>query len=291
MPAASTRTPDTITADQPGATVSTWDAWRRPLSLLTIDDSGKPDRIVAMRVCWRGVPRFRAAARSRARNGVRRLALTLIIVLTTAPAAAQDERRFAGALFGVATLSADARAVTTASETAVSLYEPGNGPALNLFAGIHVAQYFTIQANWIWNRNDLTLTSAVAAPAASAFYEQHRDSRHHAVVLDGLIYFRRLDSAIRPYLGTGLSIAHFSSNETAVTAAEGGLNPPAARIASTRIGLRSHVGIDFKLARHLAFRYSFSETLSANPISPSLTPRGRRGLMNFQNLFGFVSRF
>ena len=42
---------------------------------------------------------------------------------------------------------------------------------------------------------------------------------------------------------------------------------------------------------HLNFRYSFSETISANPISPSLTPPAQRGLANFQNLFGLVYRF
>jgi outer membrane protein W len=223
--------------------------------------------------------------------GVRNAALALPIVLMSVAAAAQDEPRiFTGALFGVSALSADARAVTTGSTAAVSLYEPQNGPALNVFAGIHIAQYFSIQTNWIWNRNELRLVSSFTAPQTSAFYEQHRDSRQHAVVLDGLIYFRRLDSAIRPYLGTGLSVQHFSSDEIAVFAAQG-LTPPARRISSTRIGLRSHVGIDFKISRLLAFRYSFSETISGNPISPFLTPPGRRSLMNFQNLFGFISRF
>ena len=209
----------------------------------------------------------------------------------SAPGAAQDEPRiFAGALYGVSALSADARSVTTGSSAAVSLYDPKNGPALNVFAGIHVAQYFSMQANWMWNRNDLTLISSSLAPQTGAFYEQHRNSRQHAVVLDGLIYFRRMDSAIRPYLGTGLALVHFSSDEAAVSAAQG-LTPPARKLASTHIGLRSHVGIDFTLSRLLAFRYSFSETISGNPISPSLTPQGRRGLMNFQNLFGFVGRF
>jgi hypothetical protein len=92
------------------------------------------------------------------------------------------------------------------------------------------------------------------------------------------------------YLGTVLSIVHFSSGETAVVTAQG-LNPPARTIPSTRIGLRSHVGIDFKLTAAVAFRYSFSETISGNPISPYLTPPGRRGLMNFQNLFGVVALF
>jgi Outer membrane protein beta-barrel domain len=224
-------------------------------------------------------------------HALRHGAVALALVLMAVPGAAQDEPRiFAGALYGVSALSADARSEITGSTAAVSLYDPKNGQALNFFAGIHLAPYFSVQANWMWNRNDLTLISSFTAPQTGAFYEQHRNSRQHAVVLDGLIYFRRTDSAIRPYLGTGLSLVHFSSDETAVSAAQG-LTPPAGKIASTHIGLRSHVGIDFTLSRLLAFRYSFSETISGNPISASLAPPGRRGLMNFQNLFGFVGRF
>jgi outer membrane protein W len=212
------------------------------------------------------------------------------VALIAAPAAAQDQARaFAGALVGVSALSADARAVTTGADAVVSLYDPKNGPALNVFGGIHVAQYFAIQVNWMWNRNDLTLVSSNASTRAGGFYEQTRDSTQHALVFDGLIYFRRLDSSVRPYLGTGLSVLYFSS-EDGVSRAQN-LSPPAGAIRSTRIGLRSHVGIDFRLARHIAFRYSFSETISSNPIGLSLTPPGRRPLMNFQNLFGFVSRF
>ncbi len=221
---------------------------------------------------------------------VRCVALTCAIVLVSVPAAAQDESRaYAGALFGVSALSADAQAVTTGTAAAVSLYDPKNGPALNVFAGIHIAQYFAIQANWMWNRNDLTLVSSYKTPQAGGFYEQTRDSSQHVVVFDGLIYFRRRDSFIRPYLGTGLSVVHFSSDEGDSRAQ--GLSPPAGEITSTHIGLRSHVGIDFRLSRHIAFRYSFSETISGNPIGPSLTPSGHRPLMNFQNLFGFVGRF
>jgi outer membrane protein W len=233
----------------------------------------------------------RRAERSSTQSGARNAALALALVLLSVSADAQDEPRiFTGALFGIAALSADARSVTTGSTAAVSLYEPKNGPALNVFAGMHIAHYFSIQANWMWNRNDVTLLSSFTALQTGAFYQQHRDSRQHAVVLDGLIYFRRLDSAIRPYLGTGLSVIHFSSDEIDVSAAQD-LSPPASRIESTRVGLRSHVGIDFRLSRRLAFRYSFSETISGNPISPFLTPPGSRALMNFQNLFGFVGRF
>ena len=217
--------------------------------------------------------------------------LIVIVCLTSVPAAAQsDQRVFAGGLFGVSTLSADGHADTTATEAATSLYKPENGPAVNLFAGVHVAQYFSVQGNWMWNRNDLTLVSSFVAPQGGGFYEQRRDSRQHAIVLDGLIYFRRLDSAVRPYLGTGLVLLHFSSDNASLISAQG-LEAPADEIRSTRIGLRSHVGIDIRLSRRLNFRYSFSETISSNPISPLLTPPGRRPLMNFQNLFGFVGRF
>jgi hypothetical protein len=75
------------------------------------------------------------------------------------------------------------------------------------------------------------------------------------------------------------------------SASEHGLGAPTGEIVSTRIGLRSHVGIDLRLSRRVSFRYSFSEMISGNPISPSLMPPGQRGLMNFQNLFGFVGRF
>jgi hypothetical protein len=99
-----------------------------------------------------------------------------------------------------------------------------------------------------------------------------------------------LDSALRPYLGTGLSVLHFSSSEI-VSSLERGLQLPQRDISSTRLGLRSHVGVDIRLSRVSSFRYSFSETISTNPISPSLTPPAPRRLANFQNLFGFVRRF
>jgi outer membrane protein with beta-barrel domain len=211
--------------------------------------------------------------------------------LQALPATAQDVRRaYVGGVAGMSTLQADGRSVATASEAAVSLYKPENGPALNLFAGLHLAQYLTVQANWMWNRNDIALLSSIATAQRGAFYEQQRQSRQHVAVFDGLVYFRRLDSRLRPYLGTGLALIWFTS-DTIVSSSAHGLEPPAGTIASTRIGLRSHVGIDVVMSRRLTFRYSFSETISGNPISPSLTPPGQRRLANFQNLFGIVGRF
>ena len=218
-------------------------------------------------------------------------ALTFAFTLVPVSVLAQpDTRLFAGGLFGVSTLSADGRSVTAGGDAALSLYKPENGRALNVFAGVHLAEYFSVQANWMWNRNDLTLVSSFATPRGGGFYEQRRHSRQHALVLDGLIYFRRRDSAVRPYLGTGLSWLQFASDDI-VSETRQGLDPPPRRISSSRIGLRSHVGIDVRLSHRLTFRYSFSETISSNPISPSLTPPAPRRLANFQNLFGFAARF
>jgi hypothetical protein len=170
------------------------------------------------------------------------------------------------------------------------LYKPDNGLAFNVFAGLHVAEYFSVQANWIRNRNDITLLSSFVTPQGGGFYQQRRHSSQNAVVLDGLIYFRRRDSAVRPYLGTGVALLRFSSTDVVSSAAQG-LAPPAGEIRLTSIALRSHVGIDLKLTRRLSFRYSFSETIGKNPISAALTPPAPRRLANFLNLFGFVGSF
>jgi hypothetical protein len=70
---------------------------------------------------------------------------------------------YAGILGGLATLSADARSQLTAQGLNASLYKPGNGRALNLFGGANVTQYLSLQANYIWNRNDLILSSTSSA--------------------------------------------------------------------------------------------------------------------------------
>jgi len=165
--------------------------------------------------------------RRRPRRVARQFMLALAMSIASVPAAAQDEPRiFAGGLFGVSTLSADGRSVTTETDAALSLYKPENGLALNLFAGVHLAEYFSVQANWMRNRNDITLVSSFATPQGGGFFEQRRHSGQHAVVLDGLVYFRRRDSAIRPYLGTGLSLLRFSSTDVVSSTARG-LVPPA----------------------------------------------------------------
>jgi hypothetical protein len=217
--------------------------------------------------------------------------VTVLMSLMVAPHAhAQDERRaYAGGLVGIATLSADATTSTSAGRADVALYKPENGPALNLFAGLHVRPYVTIQANYVWNRNDVTLFSSVASAGASGFFEQRRDGDQHAVIADALLYFRRRGDAIRPYLSTGVGMVRFQSEPGRTT--NGGLSGPEGELSSTRVALRVAVGIDLAIRDAWSFRYSFSETISGNPISTRLTPPGERNLANFQNLFGIVRRF
>jgi opacity protein-like surface antigen len=216
----------------------------------------------------------------------------MLLGLGMAPhALAQDEGRvYAGTLVGVSTLSADARATTQPSRAEVSLYKPENGPALNLFVGVHLGRYFTIQSNYVWNRNDLALLSSVTSMEGGRFYEQHRTSTQHAVIADALLYFRAVGSGIRPYLSTGAGLVRFKSESTGNGVA-GGLPSPDGEIASTRLALRVAVGIDLSMGDRWSVRYSFSETIGGNPISARLTPPGERSLANFQNLFGVIRRF
>ncbi len=204
-------------------------------------------------------------------------------------ARAQEPQLFAGALLGVSTLSADGRAVVIPGAANVSLYKPENGPALNVFAGVHLTRYVTVQANYMWNANDVTLVSATTASDGPAFYEQRRNSRQHAFVADSLIYFRDLDSRIRPYLSVGAGAVHLETDAPQPSVASR-LGPPGA-ISATRAVLRVAVGLDVALRRRWSVRYSFSESVSSNPISEQLSPPAPRNLANFQNLFGIVRRF
>jgi opacity protein-like surface antigen len=219
------------------------------------------------------------------------LVMTVVWIGAASQSLAQDDDRvFAGALVGVSTLSADARALTEPGRAEVSLYKPENGPALNVFLGVHLGRYFTVQTNYVWNRNELTLFSSLASAEGGGFYEQSRASTQHAIVGDALLYFRALGNGVRPYLSTGAGLVRVESGP-ARRSTVSGVPAPEDEITSTRVALRVAVGIDFAMGDQWSFRYSFSETISGNPISARLTPPGKRNLANFQNLFGFIRRF
>ncbi len=100
---------------------------------------------------------------------------TLLLCLVCKVAEAQSRpRMFAGVAAGIATLAADARSEITSSGADVSLYKPENGPALNIFVGSHVHEYLTVQGNYVWNRNDVTLTSVRCRRAWASFDSRRR---------------------------------------------------------------------------------------------------------------------
>jgi hypothetical protein len=90
-------------------------------------------------------------------------------------------------------------------------------------------------------------------------------------------------------VGTGL--VHFASSQERVEQTLGGPVLPPQHFSANMIALHVPVGIDVKLGKGWAFRYTFSETLSKNPVSDRLSPPGQHSLKNFQNLFGVVKRF
>lgn len=195
---------------------------------------------------------------------------------------------YVGVIGGVATLSGDGGSQRTATGLSLSSYSPTNGGALNAFAGLDLHNYFSLQGNFIWNRNSLQLNSV---SSNGSFYQEDRGSSQEAGVLDFLIYFRAKNSRIRPYLGTGAGITHFTSELERVVASGAAPVLPPNQFSHTGAVFRSHVGIDMRIRGKLSFRYSFSEMIGHNPISHQLSPPGPRGLKNFQNLFGFVTRF
>jgi hypothetical protein len=205
----------------------------------------------------------------------------------SAPLLSGQVSSYVGVIAGVATLSADAGSERSVQGLSLSSYDPRNGGAINVFAGAYWRNYFAFQGNYIGNRNSLQLNST---SSNGVFHQEDRSSSQQAVVFDFLIYFRHRSSRIRPYLGTGTGILHLSSTLDQVVASGGAATAPPAQFSYTGPLLRSHVGIDLRLARRLDFRYSFSEIIAHNNISQRLSPPGTHDLMNFQNLFGFVFR-
>lgn len=193
----------------------------------------------------------------------------LAIILFAATAAAQD--LYVTGVAGFAALSAATKTSAGPPPTA-STYSPSLGPAINAGVGWHFNDWFSVQGNYIWNRNDVTFMRV----AGDAFSERPIEAPQHAFVADLLLYFRPRTSRIRPYLSCGTGPVRFSGPSD---------------VDGTRAGLRVAVGIDLLLKSGWGFRYSFSETISGNPFAAAMSPRSDSALMNFQNLFGFVKYF
>src|SRR6266851_954624 len=116
---------------------------------------------------------------------------------------------YAGVLGGVSTRSGGARSVLTPTQTAISLHSPENGLALGLLVGRHLSDYLTLQADYVWNRNALTLTSATFSPGGRAAFQETRGRSQQSLIGDVLVYFRKRGSRLRPYLSVGIGVIPF----------------------------------------------------------------------------------
>ena len=217
----------------------------------------------------------------------------VIVVFLCAMFAALPARAqlYAGFMGGVATLSGDAQSVITPNSTQFASYNATNGVVLNGFAGKHLNDFFSLQGEYVWNRNPLMLSAAALNAASLDEYKEDRSSSQNSVFASVLVYFRRRKSRVRPYLSVGTGWIHLASAVKSVSVMQGTPAIPTHQFSADTIGLRVPVGIDVTLHRGWRFRYSFSETLSRNPISHELTPAGPHSLKNFQNLFGIVREF
>ncbi|MGH9494327.1 MAG: outer membrane beta-barrel protein [Candidatus Sulfotelmatobacter sp.] len=215
-------------------------------------------------------------------------ATSLLAILAAQPLRAQT---YAGFMGGVATLSGDARSIVNPSVTEFSSYNATNGVVLNGFAGRHLTDVFTVQADYVWNRNPLMLAAGAFNPPSVTGYQEERSSSQNSLFASVLVYFRQRKSRIRPYLSVGTGWVHLSSTVNSVSVVQGAAAIPPREFSANMIGLRVPVGIDVTLHRGWRFRYSFSETMTRNPISDQLSPPGPHSLKNFQNLFGIFREF
>ncbi len=108
---------------------------------------------------------------------------------------------------------------------------------MDLFAGVNTQNYFAVQLDYIWNSNDLRLNSASLNSAT--FYQEDRKSSQQEVMFSAMIYFRRTDSRIRPYLGTGVGVTHLSSRAGGLVASGGAPVLPPAQFSSTSPAFRA----------------------------------------------------
>src|SRR5215831_11151378 len=165
---------------------------------------------------------------------------------STMPAHAQ---LYAGVLGGFSSLSADSRSVLSSGSTAFASYDPKNGGALQALVGVHLSDYFALQATYIWNSNQLILTSAQFVHGAQKGYQETRSSSQQSIIADFLVYFRKRDSRLRPYLSVGTGLVHFASSQQRLGQVLGNPNLPLQRFSSNMIALHVPVGMDVNLGK------------------------------------------
>ena len=218
------------------------------------------------------------------------LPIAIVLFLVCNCAVAAQAQFYAGVMGGVATLSGDSRSLLGTSSSFAS-YDPKNGPAVEVLVGRHLSDYFTVQGEYIWNSNTLILTGAALSNSGQQSYQESRSSSQQSVLADLLIYFRKRGSRLRPFLSVGTGFVHLASSQQQITQLIGAPILPPQHFSSNMAALHVPVGLDVKLTKGWVFRFSFSETLTSNPISAQLSPPGLHRLQNFQNLFGIIKVF
>jgi len=191
-----------------------------------------------------------------------------------------------GAMGGIATLSGDANAVITPTSASTSSYDPSNGGAASAFIGVHIFNYISVQADYVWNRNDVILVSSNSGAGATSFYRLPESVTQNGFLGNALVYFRKRESRIRPYLseGVGAVLIHSRLSAGGIVAGNPALPPASSDRAS--IALRTSVGLDLRFRDAWHFRYSFGETITRNTFGEPLSPPKHRVAKNFQSLFG-----
>jgi len=191
-----------------------------------------------------------------------------------------------GAMGGIATLSGDANAVITPTSASTSSYDPSNGGAASAFIGAHIFNYISVQADYVWNRNDVVLVSSNSGAGATSFYRLPESVTQNGFLGNALLYFRKRESWIRPYLseGVGAVLIHSRLSAGGIVAGNPALPPASSDRAS--IALRTSVGLDLRFRDAWHFRYSFGETITRNTFGEQLSPPEHRIAKNFQSLFG-----
>jgi hypothetical protein len=237
---------------------------------------------------WASPVGYVLSKRRRRRRAMQVFTIFLLIWSASALAHAQ---MYAGILGGVSSLSGDARSIVSSNSIAFSSYDPKNGGDISVLFGKHFSDYFSAQVSYTWNENDLSLTAGSSGTGTQQAYQQSRSSSQQSVLGNVLVYFRPRKSRLRPYLSAGTGFMHFASRQESLQQVLGSPILPPQRFSANEIVLNVPVGIDVNLGKGWAFRYTFSETISRNPISDRLSPAGQHTFKNFQNLFGFVRRF
>ena len=219
------------------------------------------------------------------------LLISAILAISWQASPLAHAQLYAGVLGGVASLSGDARSLVTSGSLQFSSYNPANGGAFSFFAGRHFSDYFSAQGSYIWNQNDLRVAAGNSGSGTQEGYQETRASSQQILIGNMLVYFRARTSRLRPYLSVGTGFMHFASTQENLQQILGAPVLPPRHFSSNQIVLNVPVGMDVALGKSWAFRYTFSETISKNPIDTRLSPPGQHSFKNFQNLFGFVRRF